>query len=84
MVSTMMEKIGQVQTVCNPKSPPAQNTNSHMPSSEPMLNSWACSAGDTAPKPSSKVIGTEDPTLVAEMNVEGVMGVVGILRMIAR
>ena len=62
MVSSMMEKIGQVQTVCDPKSPPAQITNSLMPSLEPMLNSGAGSAGDTTHNPSSKVVGTEDAT----------------------
>ena len=73
MVSIMMEKIGHVQSVCDPKSQPAQITNSHMPSSEPMLNSWDGSAGDTPLNPSSQVIGTEDPTHVAKSNEEGVM-----------
>lgn len=62
MVSSMMKKIGQVQTVCDRKSPPAQITNSLMPSLEPMLNSGAGSAGDTTHNPSSKVVGTEDAT----------------------
>ena len=48
--------------MCDPKLPPAQITNSLMPSLEPMLNSGAGSTGDTTHNPSSKVIGIEDPT----------------------
>ena len=74
MVSIMMERIGGVQSERDPKLPPPQFNNSEMPTSEPILNSWAGSAGDTTRNPRSKVIGTEDPTLVANLNVEGVMG----------
>ena len=70
----MMEKIGGVQSVRDPKIPPPQNNNSQMPTSEPILKSWAGNAGDTTRNPSSKVIGTKDPTHVANLNVEGVMG----------
>ena len=73
MVSIMMERMGTVQSVCDPKSQPTQITNSHMPSSDPPLNSCEVSAGDTPLVPSSQVIGTEDPFHVAPSNEEGVM-----------
>ena len=47
MFSIMMEKIGNPRVVYEPKSPTGQNTNSHMPSLDPMLNSDPHSAGDT-------------------------------------
>ena len=74
MFSIMMEKIGNPGPVCDPKSPIVQNTNSHMPSSEPMLNSWAGSAGETPRENGSKVTRAEDATDVAKLNGKGVMG----------
>ena len=74
MFAIMMEKMGNSATVCEPKSATPQNTNSHMPSSEPMLASWDGSAGDTTLKVVSKVIETEAPTNVAKLSGEGVMG----------
>ena len=46
MFSIMMEKIGNPVSVSEPKLPTTQNTNSHMPSLDPLLNSVAGSAGD--------------------------------------
>ena len=74
MFSIMMEKWGNPVTVCEPKSTTPQNTNSHMPSSKPMFNSWDGSASDTTPKPVSKVLESEAPNNVAKVNGEGVMG----------
>jgi hypothetical protein len=74
MFAIMMEKIGNPVTVCDPKSPTPQNTNSHMPSSEPILNSCDGSPGDTTLNPMSKVIESEAPTNVPKLNWEGVMG----------
>ena len=73
MFSIMMEKWGNPGTVCEPKSTTPQNTISHMPSSEPMFNSWDGSAGDTTVKPANKVGESEAPSNVAIMNGEGVM-----------
>ena len=74
MFTIMMEKLGNPVTVCEPKSATPQNTNSHMPSSEPMLKSWDGSAGDTTLNPVTKVVESEAPTNVAKLNGEGVMG----------
>ena len=74
MFAIMMEKIGNPVTVWDPKSPTPQNTNSHMPSSEPILNSCDGSPGDTTLNPMSKVIESEAPTNVPKLNREGVMG----------
>ena len=74
MFSMMMEKLGNPVTVCKPKSPAPQNTNSHMPSSEPLLNSWDGSVGDTTRNPLTKVIESKTPNNVAKLNGEGVMG----------
>ena len=71
MFTIMMEKLGNPPTVCEPKSATPQNTNSHMPSSEPMLNSWDGSAGDTTVNPVTKVIESEVLTNVARLNGEG-------------
>ena len=74
MFSIMMEKIGNLGSISEPKSPTPQNTNSHMPSLDPMLNSWEGSEGDTPRKKGHKVIRTEDAIDVAKMNGKGVMG----------
>ena len=70
----MMEKISDPRSVSEPKSPTTQNTNSHMPSLDPILNSWAGSAGDTPCKKGPKVNRIEDATNVAKLNGKGVMG----------
>ena len=49
MFSIMMEKMGNPVPVCETQSPTTQNTNSQMPSLDPMLNSVAGSAGDPTP-----------------------------------
>ena len=58
MVSIMMHKIGNPGSSSEPKSPTPQNTNSLMPSLDPMLNSWAGSEGDTPRKKGYKVVKT--------------------------
>ena len=63
----MMEKLGNLVTVCEPKSNTPQNTNSHMPSSEPILNSWHGSACDTTTKAVTKVLESNEPSNVAKL-----------------
>lgn len=46
MLSIMIEKMGNPRFVSELNSPIAKNTNSHMPSLDPLLNSVAGSAGD--------------------------------------
>ena len=74
MVSIMMEKLGNQGTVFEPTTPTTQNTNSHMPSLDPMLNSGVGSEGDTLGKNGHKVVSTEDAIDVANETGEGVMG----------
>ena len=73
MFAVMMEKFGNPVTVCEPKSPTPQNTNSHMPSSELMLNSMDGSGGDTTRNPVSKVIVSDALSDLPKLNWEGVM-----------
>jgi hypothetical protein len=75
MFSIMMEKLGNPVTVCESKSNTPQNTNSHMPSSEPMLNSWHGSAGDTTTKAVSKLLESDEPSNVAKLIGELISGV---------
>ena len=74
MFSILMEKIDNQGSVFEPTTPTAQNTNSHMPSLDPMLNSWAGSEGDTPRKNGKKVVSTEDATGEANVIGEGLMG----------
>jgi hypothetical protein len=71
----MMEKLGNPVTVCEPKSNTPQHANFHMPSSEPMLNSWHGSAGDTTTKAVSKLLESDEPSNVAKLIGELITGV---------
>ena len=73
MFSIMMEKIGNPGVVYDPKSPTGQNTNSHMPSLDPMLNSDPGSVGDTPHRKGFEVLRTEDATDMAKLKKKGVM-----------
>jgi hypothetical protein len=75
MFSIMMEKLVNPAPVCEPKSNTPQNTNSHMPSSEPMLNSWHGSAVDTTTKAVTKVVESGEPSNVAKLIGELISGV---------
>ena len=50
MFTIMMAKMGNSGSILEPTTPTAQNTNSNMPSVDPMLNSGACSEEDTPPQ----------------------------------
>jgi hypothetical protein len=74
MVCILMEKIDNQGSVIEPTTPTAQNTNSHMPSLDPVLISGAGSEGDTPRKICDKVVGPEEATDVPNLIGDGVLG----------
>lgn len=73
MFTIMMAKMGNSGSILEPTTPTAQNTNSNMPSVDPMLNSGACSEEDTPRKKARTMVRTEGEVDLANLSPEGVM-----------
>ena len=77
MFTIIMAKMGNQTPILEPTTPTAQNTNSNMPSVDPMLNSGAGSEEDTPRKKARTMVRTEGEVDLANLSPKGVMVGVG-------